>query len=87
MKVYAILLGLAPFRCVFLDTHKEFFSGARVAYMFDADVNALLHVPVADLLVEDDTNRRFGHIVDNTGFAMVDFVRLPCALVKDSTTK
>ena len=42
--------------------------------MFDPHVDALLHVPVADLLVENDTDGGLGYVVDDAGLAVVDFV-------------
>lgn len=47
--------------------------------MFDANVDALFHITVADLLVENDADGRFCHVVDNTGLAVVDFVGLSSA--------
>lgn len=42
--------------------------------MFNADVHSLLQVSVADFLVDDDANGGSGHVVDDTGLAVVDFV-------------
>lgn len=42
--------------------------------MLDADVDPFLNVPVPDALVDDDPDGGFGHVVDDTGFAMVDFM-------------
>ena len=43
--------------------------------MFDADVDALLNVAIADDFVEDDAEGRFGDVVYHAGFAVVNFVR------------
>ena len=42
--------------------------------MLDADVDSLLNVPVANSLVDYDPNCGFGDIVDDAGFAVVNFV-------------
>ena len=42
--------------------------------MLDADVDALFEVPVADFLVDDDAHSGLGHVVDNTGFAVIHLV-------------
>ncbi len=42
--------------------------------MFDADIDSLFDISITDSLVNYDADGGFGYIVDNTGFAMVDFV-------------
>ena len=42
--------------------------------MLDADIDSLLDVSITDSLVYDDADGGFGHIINDTGFAMVDFV-------------
>lgn len=38
--------------------------------MLNTDVDTLLHVPVSDLFVDDDTNGGLGHVVDDASFAI-----------------
>lgn len=42
--------------------------------MLDADIDSLLDVPVADSLVDYDTHCGLGDIIDDAGFAVVDFM-------------
>jgi hypothetical protein len=75
LQLYAltVLLGFLPLSCVILHSGQELVSGSRMCDVFDSDVDSLLDVSVADLLVDDDADGGFGHVVDYTGFAVVDF--------------
>ena len=42
--------------------------------MLNSDVEALLEVPVLDLLVDDDADSALGHVVDDTSLSVVNFV-------------
>lgn len=43
--------------------------------MLDPDVDSLLDVPIADSFVDDDPDRGLGNVIDDSSFAVVDFVR------------
>ena len=42
--------------------------------MLDADIDSLFDISVTDSFVDYDPDGGFGHVVDDSGFAMVDFV-------------
>ena len=56
MHVYTLGLRLLHLPGVLLNTRQEVFTRAGQADVLDADVNALLDVAIADLLVEDDAD-------------------------------
>lgn len=74
MYVDALLLGLTLLDGVLLHTVQKLVSGPGVRDVFDTDVNALLDVAVADTLVDNDTDRGFGYIINHARLAVVDLV-------------
>jgi hypothetical protein len=74
MHVRAIRLSLPLLLRIALHSREELLSAARQADVLDSDVDALLHVAVADLLVDDHADCAAGHVVDDARLAVVHFV-------------
>lgn len=74
LQLYALtlLLGLLPLACVLLHSGQELLSRSGMCDVFDSDVDSLLDVSVADLLVDDDTDGGLGNVVDYTSLSVVD---------------
>lgn len=71
----AISLGLLLQSGVGLDATQEVLAGPGRRDVLNANVQALLDVPVLDLLVDDDADGVLGDVVDDARLAVVDLVR------------
>jgi hypothetical protein len=71
----SIRLCLSLLLCVRLDPSQKLIARPGVLDVFDAEVDTLLDVTVADLLVQDDANSGLGNVVDDASLAVVDLVR------------
>jgi len=75
VQLASVLLRLRLLLGIALHTAQEVLARATATDMFDADVDALLEVSVTDWLVEDDTDGRFGDVVDDARLSVVVLVR------------
>lgn len=74
MNVGSVLLGLPLLLSVALNTVDKLSPALGVVDVFDANVDTLLEIAVADLLVDDNTKGGPGDVVNNTGLTVVDLV-------------
>lgn len=74
MNVSSVLLGLSLLLSVALNTVDKLSPALGVVDVFDANVDTLLEIAVADLFVDDDTKGGPGDVVNNTGLTVVDLV-------------
>ena len=74
MHVHALGLRLSHLGRILFDSVQKLLATAGEGDVLDADVDALFDVAVADALVDDDADGGFRDVVDDAGFAMVDFV-------------
>jgi hypothetical protein len=66
----SLFLGLLFSLGIGLDSLQKVQSAVGVLDVLDAEVDSLFDVAGTDLLVNDDTDRGFCDIVDNTGFTL-----------------
>lgn len=74
MHVDTLFLGRTLLDGVLLHTVQKLVSGPGVRDVFDTDVNALLDVAVANTLVDNNTDRGFGYVINHTRLAVVDLI-------------
>ena len=75
MHTLATILRLLLLPRILLHPRQELLSRPRVVHVLRPYVHPLLHVSVADTLVDDDADGGFGDVVDHPGLAVVDFMR------------
>ena len=68
-------LGYLASSVVFLDTAQEISTALRGLDVFNADIDALLHVTVTDTLVDNQTESTGTDVVNDGSAAMVELVR------------
>ena len=86
--VHALSLSLLLLHRIILNSSDKFFSRTGKGDMLDANVDPLLDVPIADSFVDYHPDCGFGDIVDDAGFAVVNFVRHTVLIIRNfSDTK
>lgn len=74
IHLFALLLRLPSLLCVVLHATEEFVSTARVSDVLDPDIDSLFHEAVINLLVTGYAERRFGDVIYNASFSVIDLV-------------
>jgi hypothetical protein len=68
-------LGFLLLLSVGLDTVQEFLTALGVSDVFNTDINTLFNVAVTNDLVNNNTDRGLGNVVDDTSTTVVELVR------------
>lgn len=74
LNVLTLGLGLTLQSSVLLDSVQEFLTALRVLDVLNTEVDTLLEVSVTNNLVDDDTNRGLGNVIDDTSSTLVPLV-------------
>lgn len=74
LDLLTVGLGFLLSSSVGLDSVQEFLTTSRVLDVFNSQVDSLFKISVTNNLVDDDTNRRLGDVVDNTSLTVVVLV-------------
>ena len=67
-------LGFSLLSSIGLDSVQEFLTTSGVLNVLDSQVDSLFEVSVSNNLVNNDTDRRLGDVVNNTGLTVVVLV-------------
>ena len=70
----SLCLGFSLFSVICKNTINESLSALRLAYMFNANVNALWQNATTDTFVNDNTNGMLCYVKDSTSLTVVEFV-------------